>query len=102
VTLPGQGRQLANSTAAGSGSETSTALLEKTGFAPAPEPILKSAAPVEPVTHAESSPPEAAIAPSSPDMEKGGAEEGDAAGDSTPNRRRRRRRSSVSADESAS
>ena len=102
VTLPGQGRQLANSTAAGSGSETSTALLEKTGFAPAPEPILKSAAPVEPVTHAESSPPEAAIAPSSPDMEKGGAEEGDAAGDSTLNRRRRRRRSSVSADESAS
>jgi ribonuclease E len=102
VTLPGQGRQLANSTAAGSGSETSTALLEKTGFAPAPEPILKSAAPVEPVTHAENLPPEAAIAPGSPDMEKGGAEEGDATGDSAPNRRRRRRRSSMSADESAS
>ncbi|QKD81570.1 ribonuclease E/G [Thermoleptolyngbya sichuanensis A183] len=110
VALPGQGRQGGNSTASGTtsgttpgttsanGSGFSTALLEKDESAPMPDPILKSAAPVEPVAHAESLPPEAAIALDSPDPE-----DGDAAGDSSaPSRRRRRRRSSVSADESAS
>jgi ribonuclease E len=110
VALPGQGRQGTNSTASGAtsgiipgatsgnGSGFSAALLEKDESAPTPDPILKSAAPVEPVAHAASLPAEAAIAPASPDPE-----DGDAAGDSSaPSRRRRRRRSSVSADESAS
>lgn len=101
VALPGQGRQAVNSTASGTtsgnGSGISATLLEEDESSLAPDPVLKSAAPIEPVAHAESLLPEAAIAPVSPDPE-----DGDAAGDSAPNRRRRRRRSSVSADESAS